>query len=202
MFREYVQNIAMVIIFTSFLGLILPRSKHKSYIRLIAGLVVILAVIAPIAGLLSGRNLEEFFVSAERQLSFDIATRTIQSGGHFEDTMLRAVLAEHRSGIEAGMRQKISNLGYELVDSRIYIDESEENFGMIAALALVLSPTQGAEESDRGLIRVDRVNVGRIGIGSNIAAGQSEGNDEINAIKKLLSDFYNLSVENIYIIVN
>ena len=198
MFREYVQNIAMVIIFTSFLGLILPGSKHKGYIKLIAGLVVILAVISPVAVFFTGNNLEEFFVSAERQLGFDIAARTIQSGGHFEDIMLRAVLDEHRAGLEAGMRKKISNLGYELRDSRIYIDESDENFGMIAALALTLSPK--VDEPERGLIRVERVSIERIGINM---PGMESGDDcpEINAIKNLLADFYNLSVANIHITV-
>jgi len=199
MFREYVQNIAMVIIFTSFLGLILPSSKHKGYIKLISGLVVILAVISPVAYFFGGRNLEELFISAERQLGFEIAARTVQTGGNFEDTMLRAVLDEHRAGLEAGMRIKISNLGYELEDARIYIDESDENFGMIAALVLTLSPKVD-EPSDRGLIRVERVNIESIGI--NMPGIQAdEYSEEINAIKNLLADFYNLSVTNIHIYI-
>jgi len=200
MFREYVHNIAMVIIFTSFLGLILPRSKHKGYIKLIAGLVVIMAVISPLATLFSGNNLEELFISAERQLNFDIATRTISKSSNLEDTMLRAIIAEHKTGIEAGLRMKISSLGYEVIDARIYIDESEEYFGMISALILTLAH-ETKESPGRSLIRVERVNIGQINIGADARAAANEHDEEIIAIKNLLADFYNLSVENINIIV-
>ena len=199
MFREYVQNIAMVMIFTSFLGLILPRSKHKSYIRLIAGLVVVLAIISPVVRVFNNQNLDEIFVSFERQLGLDVAARSLRHGTPFEDAMLRAVLEEHRMGLEASIRLKVSSLGYELEDARIYIDESEENFGMIAGLFLTLS--RETAEPNRGLIRVDRVSVSNIGIGQNAPSAQDNYSEEINTIKKLLSDFYNLSVENIDIIV-
>jgi len=199
-FREYVQNIAMVIIFTSFLGLIIPRSKHKAYIKLITGLVVILAIISPIATFFSSQSLEELFISAERQLNVDIAARTIQSGRGFEDTMLLAVFNEHRIGLEASIRAKVLTLGYELVDVRIYIDESEERFGMINHMMLILSPKP--VEDTTTLIRVERINIANIGINSGLTQNQGDYLEEINMIKKMLSDFYNLSVENIDIIVN
>ena len=198
-FREYVQNIAMVVIFTSFLGLIIPRSKHKAYIKLITGLVVILAIVSPIATFFSGQSLEELFVSAERQLNIDIAARTIQSGRGLEDTMLLAVFNEHRIGLESSIRAKVRDMGYELVDARIYIDESEERFGMISHMMLVLS--REAVEDTRTLIRVERINIANVGINSGSTQNQDNYIEEINMIKKVLSDFYNLSVENIDIIV-
>jgi len=198
-FWEYVQNIAMVIIFTSFLGLIIPRSKHKSYIKLITGLVIILAIISPVAAFFSSHNLEELFLSAERQLNVDIAARAMQSGRGFEDTMLLAVFNEHRAGIEASLRTKVLSLGYELVDVRIYIDESDERFGMISHMMLVLSREQ-AEDTHR-LIRVERISIASIGINSGLVQNRDNYIEEINMIKNLLSDFYNLSVENIDIIV-
>jgi len=201
MFRDYVQNIATLLIFTSFLGIILPRGKYKGYVRLIAGLVVILAVVGPVMSFFSGRALDDFFVEAERQLGLDIAAQAMRSGMHFEDSMLRAVLDEHRAGLEAGMRTKISSLGYELEDARIYINETDESFGMIDELVLVLSKRN--ETADTSIIRVDRVRIDRIGIGTNAPGNQgSDECDEINAIKNLLADFYNLSVTNIHIIIN
>ena len=198
-FWDYVQNIAMVVIFTSFLGLIIPRSKHKAYIKMITGLVIILAIISPIAAFFSNQSLEDLFISAERQLNVDIAARTMLSGRSFEDTMLLAVFNEHRIGLEASIRTKVSTLGYELVDARIYIDESEERFGMISHMMLVLSRSH--VEDTRTLIRVERINIANIGINSGLTQNQDSYLEEINMIKKMLSDFYNLSVENIDIII-
>lgn len=196
MLRDYVQNIAMVVIFTSFLGLILPGGKYKDYIKLITGLAIILAVISPVAGFFSGRSLDDFFREAQRQIGMDIAANAISSGIIFEDTMRRAVLEEYRAGLKTQMSLKISNMGYELIEARIYIDDSDENFGMIEGLALKL--LKKAEETERGLIRVDRVNIENINI-RRTENDNADENPEINAIKNLLSDFYNLPVRNIHI---
>ncbi|MCL2564293.1 MAG: stage III sporulation protein AF [Defluviitaleaceae bacterium] len=198
MLRDYVQNIAMVVIFTSFLGFVLPRGKYKDYIKLITGLVVILAVISPVAVFFDHRSLDDFFREAQRQIGMDIATNTnaIAGGTPFEDTMRRAVLDEYRAGLKTQISLKISNLGYELREASIYINEGNENFGMIEALVLTIAKKEVEEE--RGLIRVERVNVGTIGV-RGLENEAADNDPEINAIKNLLSDFYNLSVENIHI---
>jgi len=206
MLRDYVHNIAMVVIFASFLGLILPRGKYKDYVKLVMGLAVILAVISPVANIFGGGSLENFFEEARAQfnlaelnLSMDIARNAAAGDFGSENTMLAAVLEEYRSGLEAQMRLIISNLGHELKESRIYIDESNENFGLITELELII--TKKSDDASNSLIRVDRVSVETIGITGTENIDTDE-NPEINAIKNLLSDFYNLSVENIHIKVN
>ena len=201
MFSDYIQNIAMVVIFAGFLGLILPRGKYRDYVKLITGLVVILAVISPAAGFFTGRSLEDFFEEAQRQIRMDIARGAISGGHTGNNTMLQAVLEEYRAGLSAQLSLKISNLGYEVEEARIYIDESNENFGRITGLSLVLSE-KPEEEGGGGLIRVERVSLSSIDIGISIGPAENTDRDEspeIIAVKNLLSDFYNLSVENINI---
>jgi len=195
MLRDYVQNIALIVIFACFLGLVLPRGKYKDYIKLITGLAVILAVISPVASFFTGRSLEEFFEEARVQIGMDIASHRL-SGSHFEDSMRLAVLEEYRRGLNTQINMMISDFGYKLEYSVIYIDESDDNFGRISGLDLSLSKI--IAESAQNFIRIERINVLSIDVGGS-ENPQSDESPEINSIKNLLSDFYNLSVENINI---
>ena len=50
--KEMVRSLAVIIIFTSFLEMVLPNSKMKGYTRLILGLFVIIIVLNPVITLL------------------------------------------------------------------------------------------------------------------------------------------------------
>lgn len=55
-FYDYIKNIILFLIFTSFIQIILPSSKYRSYINLILGTILIFVMISPLNKMLG--NLE------------------------------------------------------------------------------------------------------------------------------------------------
>ena len=50
--KELVRSLAVIIIFTSFMEMLLPNSKMKNYVRLVLGLFVIVIILNPVLAFL------------------------------------------------------------------------------------------------------------------------------------------------------
>ena len=60
-FSEYIRNLAVFLLFMSFVGVIAPSEKYKSYINLVAGFVLMFIMITPITSFASFDFLESNF---------------------------------------------------------------------------------------------------------------------------------------------
>lgn len=60
-FSEYIRNLAVFLLFMSFVGVIAPSEKYKSYINLVAGFVLMFIMVSPITSLASFDFLESNF---------------------------------------------------------------------------------------------------------------------------------------------
>ena len=188
----YGANIAVILIFTSFLNLVLPGGRYKDYIKLVTGLMVILVIISPVAEFLNSGGIEGLFNQAERELSMSI---TGKEKPYYDDGMIKTVMAVYREDIASGLEKKLAEYGYEAESIFIDIDESDENFGLIRGIRLVVSKREVVKEEKSNFIKVDKIRIEPIG-GESRIGGDSP---EIKTLKNFISGFYNLSVENIYI---
>ena len=192
--KLYSLNIAVVLIFSTFFGLVLPVGRYKEYVKLVTGLMVILVIISPMAELVGAGGYEALFKQAEGELNINI---TGKESKIYDDTMVKTVLEVYRSDITVQLSEKIAANGYSLDYAYIYIDESDEKFGSVTGLELTLSKREAEKHENAGLIKVDKIRLEPIGKESKTNA--TEDSQEIKTIKNLISDFNNLSVDNIYI---
>ena len=193
--RQYSANIATVLIFSTFLGLVLPGGSYKGYIKLVTGLLVILAIISPLTKALNSDGYEALLKQAESELNMNIAGK--ESKYYYDDAMAETVIEVYREGIISGVSKKVQTCGYSLIHANIYIDESDENFGQITGMELTLSNPETVKTESTGFIKVDKIYLEPIG--KQNANNINEESKEISAVKNLISDFYNLSADNIYI---
>ena len=191
--RSYTLNIAVVLIFTGFLGLVLPGGKYKEYIKLVTGVLVILIIISPVAGLMNSGGYEALFKQAEAELNMNITGK--ERPYYYDDTMAKTVLEVYAKDIRSQLEEKIAAHGFTVEDASIYIEESNENFGRIIGIDLILE--EGAKEEKNNLIKVDKIKIEPISKKGTDNAG--EDTQEIKKLKNFISDFYNLSVDNIHI---
>lgn len=60
LFKNYLRNIVVYLIFDAFIGIILTSDKYKKYISLVSGFVLILIMLMPINSFLSHNNSYNF----------------------------------------------------------------------------------------------------------------------------------------------
>jgi len=81
---DYIRNIAMFLIFSSFVGIIMPGEKYKQYVDLALGIILILVIIAPLGNVITALGGDVF---SDISLSYD-----------------RALMAAHCRGGRSGAR--------------------------------------------------------------------------------------------------
>ncbi|MDR2939692.1 MAG: stage III sporulation protein AF [Clostridiales bacterium] len=185
---SYIKNIAVFLIFITLVGIISPSNKYKKYINLTLGFILIFVIITPITGLMKNNNLNinNLMVSMSYNPSLD-------EGGVSQNEL---IIKELEGELEKQMGLLLKGDENYTLESAIFdIDNSTEGFGSIKKIGLILNEKAGTKK--RGIIRVEKIVVSETPK-ENIGAG---GQEKLNEIKNIVSGFYNLSVENIYITV-
>jgi stage III sporulation protein AF len=193
----------MVVIFISFVELLLPSSSMKKYIKMVVGLLVILVILNPIIELLYGdiNVQDEIFKSTvmiEREaLSKDAAG--------FQKSRNQQMIAMYKEKISEHLRDKI---GYEydvrLENARIEIEEDTENkdFGKIKEIHLVLTEGNKMSEEQIAIENIDQVSIAVNGGPSKTPSNKPEDLYIISDIKNSISRFYDIEEDNINISMN
>lgn len=186
----YVSNIIYFVIFTAFVGIIVPHPKYKKYIDLVLGLVLIIIVVEPVGELLGVQAppINQIFAGVGPADDEDMTEL-----GRYEDMQLEMVRKTYNQYAEKQIRALLS---YETrFDIRSAEIMTSDDLGEIIEInILLLEKKSGEKEYRQTLIRVEPVR--RI----SPEAGPDESYAvEIKKMKKIISDFYNLSADNIHI---
>ena len=202
-FIDYINNIAMMLIFVSFTGMILPEEKYKKYINLIIGIIIIIVITGPILELFSKRNLKAEDIMKSMELSINKSMMAKESGFYKEEELV-LVLDVYKESIYGQLETIIRNEGYEIRDYNIEISRSEDSFGEIEDIYMALSPLKEKEKKEK-LIKIEKIEI-KPGLSLNNFKSSDfsaiEEEEEIKSIKNYILSFYNLSVDNIHIIVS
>ena len=196
---QYTQNIAMIIIFTTFVNLIMPNGDFQKYIKMVLGLIVIITILAPINTILFKNKPNYTDILKRYQLDIEQATVQVESG-MFLDAQKDIILENYREKltpqiieiVEKSGKVTVMALGVDLNE-----DTMSNEFGKITAIDMMVGSTN--QENDKNTIKIPKVKVGTKKIEQDSAVG-NEGQIEKD-IKTCLIDFYNLSNVNINITV-
>ena len=200
---SYVRNIAVFLIFMGFVGVIAPDGKYKSYINLTLGFILVLIVIGPILNILNGG-----FDALLSDISFSglgfSGERTVLASdyNHSEGLQNKMILDAYKEKLE---EQLMAVVWPHLKKSHSYesgvfqVGEGSEDFGEIFAIQLVLA--EGRESGEPPpLIYIEPIVIGDKKLPDSLNE-PAEEDSYIKNLKKVISDFYNITSSNIYIIV-
>ncbi|MCL2353931.1 MAG: stage III sporulation protein AF [Defluviitaleaceae bacterium] len=192
---DYIRNLAVFIIFSSFISIINPGKKYEQYINLVLGIILIFIIISPLSGIINAFAGSSGDIFADISLSYDRAAlaRQIEQA---DQSQRELIISIYKEGLTAQIERLIDNHGYFTLDYASFSIDERENFGEIITIHLFLIEIERA----RAFIRIDPVRIDPI-IGSRgeprQTGAENQAAPEILSLKNLLSSFYNLDMQNI-----
>ena len=190
--NEYVRNIAFYLIFMSLAGVILPEGKYKKYINVILGLVLIVILLSPFYRFLNTGN----FDVDDLLDSLNISTAFTSDISNYEDMRNRVIKGEFLVSLRSHTENILRDSEYEYALNDISAD-FDINTGEIRSIHLKVqkraSPPDETEQTRRPFIRIEPIRI------SNSFGTPIEESQEITNMRRMISHFYGVPIENILI---
>jgi len=201
--RSWVLNIVTIIVFVTFLEILLPNSSIKKYIKMIVGLLIMLVILSPVLELVNGNiKIENEILKTSAQ----IEQKSLQANAsQLESEQSKQMIAMYKKNIERDIRDRIEHENkLEVLNINLDIDENinSQTFGSIYMLHITLSMdmTLNNNKPKAQSIETVRILVGNSAI--NNTAATNNDNYTIKKIKANISGLYGINEENIKISIN
>ena len=181
-FYDYIRNIILFLVFMSFIQVILPNNKYRCYINLVFGMILIFIMIKPIDSILNGVNNIDSLNIFNNQ-DFEINSNI--DSEKYKDIQNQMVKNAFQDNIKVQIESILKN---EYVIKKINLELYENKYEEINIDKIYLTLNKFNKN-----IYIKPFNEDK-----NIENLEKK---EINDIKKLISDFYNMPSENIFITI-
>ena len=179
-FFEYLRNITYYLVFMAAVGVIAPSGNYKKYIMLLMGIILIGAVIDPLSAIIAREPipLTTVFggITSDADLEFH---------DHLRDSFHSQLTAQTSALLERN--------GFHLMTSEW---ETSEDLVYIRRV-FITAQVKEAEQERVPFIRIEPV---RIAPYQSIEQPEDEP-QEAQKVKKLISDFYDMDMSNIHVII-
>lgn len=207
--REWIVTILSIIIFITFVEFLLPNNNHKRYINVIIGLMIMLVILRPLMGLLSGgTTLGDNILQASNQME----VMTMQNRMDTIDLANNETVTRlYKDNLKEQMKHRLEKqLGYRVHDLEIEIEEvDKKNFGMIKGITIVLLEEKQQESPpEKNAKRIKDVEVSvnvHVSLSeknnNNVQASSIMIDSEGKVIKDDFSSFYQVDKDKINISV-
>ena len=193
-FSAYIRDMAMFLVFSSLVLLLAPNERFKAYIRLALGFVLILLAVRPLGGVpgfFDGGLAQGVLAKLSVGYSQDVmALEAARADGQDE-----IILAAYEKELYARLAQMTERGGeMTLVSAAFTLGREGERFGMVEAIwmSVALRP---AGEGKKPLIRIEPIRIEPFRREEETALEEPPA---VSALKKTISDFYNISTQHIY----
>ena len=180
-FFEYLRNITYYLIFMAVVGVIAPSGNYKKYIALIMGVVLIGIVITPI---ISGLERPSVPMTELFGNIMPMPDTGQSDFFHWQQQQVRDIF---HSQLTDQIGSLLIRNGYELISAEW---ETSEDFTYIRQIFLTIRAVESLP-APVPFIRVEPVRIAPY--------RPAEETEETHKLKKLISDFYDMSLDNIHI---
>lgn len=191
---HYIKNIAVFLVFVSFVGIILPNTKYKNYINIVMGFILIFIMLEPVTRLLYGKDnpMDSVMLNMELELEKNIVNNESQ---YYDDMKNQMIMENFNVLIKQQVENILEQEGYRVSDFQL---TCIENTGEIQTLVLTVSK-ETVEPTAKPFVRIESVKIETSKRKENPTAAIGEEDPEIKNVKNKISDFYNLSKDNIHV---
>ncbi len=199
---DWVINIVILVIFLTFLDIILPNHNLKRYINMIAGLLIIIVIINPFINLLSKD------INIEREVFSNIMNSNMKNNSYekgIEEIQNQQVINIYKESLKKEIIDLIvSKTPYSISDISLEIieDQDKDDFGKIQSVILILSDNieqeDGKSKEDIN-IRVDEVKKVTVNLDKNLSQTQFNSSKEFVEVQELISDSYRIPKDQVFI---
>lgn len=195
--RQLVQNIVIIVMLAVFLELLLPSGSMQNYIKMVMGLLVIIAVLQMVFKFTNTDfNLHVPEFSSVPSVSLEqVQADALQLTDHYKSQAVE----EYRRGI-AKQVLALAQLNQELtvVDARVDVDTTEgEGFGKLQLIQLVVSAKTEQNQKIQP-IEISVINQSPQGIPEEQIP--SDIQQSMDKLAVTVANFYNLPLEQVQVI--
>lgn len=195
--KEWVRNIAVIIVVAGFLELILPQSDLQRFARLVVGFFILFAIIQPLVGAFRQEvTFNTAFLEAAAAGTPDTAT-VLAKGRELQASHTQAALTEYRAAVERQVIAMSAWLGAEVrtVSVDLVEEQTSGQFGAIRAMRVTVG-SRAEPEATSAVIPVAPVQID-FGSSSSESSGETAAVDErlCLTIARTLAGYYGLAPE-------
>lgn len=197
---NWAQGIIVAVILVTIIEMLLPKNNNKKYVQMVSGLFITFTIISPIISKFSSFDtFKESFFNYEKY--FEIEDTYSDLTVNLEDINNVQTQKIYLSSLEADLKSRLKNKGYEVTSLNLDIVLEGEKFGLINSIALSL---KRMENTDNDVKKVENVKIEDISIDTTTPKEEEVQKsditgEEIAEIKNYLSLQYEVSIKNIYI---
>ncbi|QRV20084.1 stage III sporulation protein AF [Lacrimispora saccharolytica] len=144
---NWIRNITYYLIFITVVGNLLPDKKYEKYIKLFAGMVLILLVLKPVTG---GLRLDDTLAYYFEAISLKKEAGELTGKlSDMEGKRLETMIARYEEAVETDLKSMAETDGFGCRGSTAEIDQDQRSstFGHVVRVTLVLVPGGPAEEA-------------------------------------------------------
>ena len=200
--RLLVQNLIIIVVLAVFLEMLLPIGDMKKYVRMVMGLMVIVAVLQALNGFSGGGLFKEIEEYAFRSPPEEIKKMNIlEQGRGIEGENRKKALEQYRKGIErqvSSLAAVDGKIKATAVNVKLQDDPSKKDFGRIMDVNLLIG--KGGGEMDGGVKPVEPVTVKVNREKTDFTEGDippPEYSEYAKRTADKVANFYNLSPDHI-----
>lgn len=202
--REWIITIVSVIIFITFLEILIPNSNNKRYINVVVGLLIMIVILKPLIYFMEEEmNLGEKILQTSNYLEYETTKKRVSNNDYFQT---EAVIQLYKQYLREQMKNRLENMtDYLVADIQLVIDDKEEDgFGVIQEIDIIfenlsqISKTTAMEKGETRDIKID------VSLSKNNNTVETQSiwiNNEEELIKDDFSIYYNLPRDNINIYI-
>ncbi len=215
---SWIRNITYYLIFITVVGNLLPNKKYEKYIKLFAGMVLILLVLKPITGgLRLDDTLAYYFESISLKKEAGELTGKLSA---MEGKRLESMIARYEEAVGTDLKSMAETDGFYCRESRAEInqDQGSSTFGHVVRVTMVLAPGRTGEEgtdiavSGNGSLPVKKVQeVEEVKIAGSepeksddkgledVRKQKQEENSRLSGLRRRIAEYYDLEEQDIEI---
>ena len=203
--RSLVQNLIVIIILAVFLDMFLPAGEMRKYVKMVMGLLIIVAVVQAVGNLTHWDYAGDFPALTEQGETAKFS-EIMEAGNRLAEDQQKKAIDEYRNGIArqamalARANDRVSLLGVEV---KVQTKQSEPGYGELKEMVLTVGPkTESTASQSKGTI-IKEVEPVTVKSGNALTQDGTEETAErpseeaVVGLVETLANFYNLSPEKI-----
>lgn len=154
--KVWLLNIVMVIVFVSFIEILMPNNKMKKYLSLILGFVVMLVILNPLVNMINSKeDLANEFFKISNQLNKEEYTFVSKN---IETKQQKQLLSLYKKRLKSDIVNRIENK-YEVkvLDVAIDLEDNKEKMGEIKGMKVSIMEKAGSayEKEVVPIVKID-----------------------------------------------
>lgn len=201
LFSNYIKNIAVCIIFSAFVEMLIPDNDFKKYINLVLGFIVILVVLNPLKSILFKSyplDIQVFNKASDIENNSLLKEKNL-----YESKQKDLIITTYKSQLEDQIKaliSKQSNLNVNSINIEVNEDYESDEFAQIKKIEVVATEAQISNQNQTTINPIDKITISNTALQDDTT--ENRNNEIEKNLESLISDFYKLNQDNIYIIVH